>query len=307
MLWRKQFKKIQVVTHSNNLNFFLQNHNLATAFTNAPYYSKIQLANRLIVQPVCTKEKGKTHMAHYKPTATTSLLKPADMGLVYTSAQRIQLGNTELSSENEELCLFVIQGTVSYQCEANSGTAQYKDMLYIPPGKKVSLKGDDAVAIRFGAPCARETNFAHLSFNEIDSDERHKKYGSATNGTKRDVWNYIDESFNSSRFLVGICKGEPGAWTAWPPHKHGTKREEVYLYFGVDDGFALQCVYEDMDKPDAVALVKDGHLIAIKEGYHPNVGCPKSGIQYIYCMVSITPEDRNFMDLTMQSIYGDKL
>ncbi|MCL2527674.1 MAG: 5-deoxy-glucuronate isomerase [Defluviitaleaceae bacterium] len=248
---------------------------------------------------------------HCLPNETKKLLKPSDMGLVYTSAQRIELGSAEIDSGSEEICLFVVQGKVAYTYGATQGTAQYKDMLYIPPGKKILLTShsyeEDAVVIRFGAPCSRETEFAHCSFREIDGDDRHKKYGDASKGTKRDVWNYIDEKFNSSRFLVGICQGEPGAWTAWPPHKHGTKREEVYVYFGMGDGYALQCVYEDMDKPDAVALVKDGHLVAISEGYHPNVGCPKSGIQYIYCMVSVEAEDRDFMDLTMQSCYGDKL
>jgi len=249
---------------------------------------------------------------HYLPDETKKLLSPSDMGLTYTSAQRIELGqkHAELDSGDEEICLFVVQGSVSYTCGSESGTALYKDMLYLPPGRKLTLtknSKEDAVVIRFGAPCSRETDFAHCSFAHIDSDERHKRYGDPKQGTKRDVWNYIDEKFNSSRFLVGICRGEPGAWTAWPPHKHGTKREEVYVYFGMDDGFALQCVYEDMEKPDAIALVKDGHLIAISEGYHPNVGCPKSGIQYIYCMVSVAAEDRDFMDLTMQSCYGDSL
>lgn len=247
---------------------------------------------------------------HYLPNETKKLLLPSDMGLTYTSAQRIELNEPiELDSGSEEICLFIIQGPVSYTCGSESGTALYKDMLYLPPGRKLSLSKkseEDAVIIRFGAPCSRETSFAHCSFSDIDSDDRHKKYGDAKLGTKRDVWNYIDEKFDSSRFLVGICRGEPGAWTAWPPHRHGTKREEVYVYFGMDDGFALQCVYEDMDKPE-IFMVKDGHLVAIPEGYHPNVGCPKTGIQYIYCMVSVKAEDRDFMDLTMQSCYGGSL
>jgi 5-deoxy-glucuronate isomerase len=72
------------------------------------------------------------------------------------------------------------------------------------------------------------------------------------------------------------------------------------------DGFALQCVYEDMDEAK-VALVRNGDAIAIPKGYHPNVGCPKSGIRYVYCMVSIQAENRNFMDLHTQKIYGDRL
>jgi 5-deoxy-glucuronate isomerase len=73
------------------------------------------------------------------------------------------------------------------------------------------------------------------------------------------------------------------------------------------DGFAIQCVYEDMRRPDAVVLVQDGHLVTIPAGYHPNVGSPKGGIRYIYCMVSVEAGDREFMDLHIQSEYGSKL
>jgi len=244
---------------------------------------------------------------HFLPEETKSLLLPGDMNLVYTSVQRFDLGRAVIQSGREELCLVVIEGEAAYSCGDWRGTAAYMDMLYVPPGKTVSLSGENAAVIRYGAPCGRATAFAHIAFADVDGDGRHKHYGDATNGTKRDVWNYIDESFDSSRFLVGICSGALGGWTAWPPHKHGQKREEVYVYFGMKDGFGVQCVYEDMENPGAVVMVKDGHLVAIPEGYHPNAGCPKTGLQYIYCMVSTTAEDRDFMDMTTQSIYGDKL
>jgi len=53
-------------------------------------------------------------------------------------------------------------------------------------------------------------------------------------------------------------------------------------------------------------MIRDGDLISIPKGYHPNVGCPAGKISYIYCMVSKIPGDRNFMDLKIQEIYGDK-
>jgi 5-deoxy-glucuronate isomerase len=181
------------------------------------------------------------------------------------------------------------------------------DMLYLPAGSRLILRGEKACVIRYGAPCRRSTNFAHIAFSDVDADDRHKVYGKIQDGTRRDVWNYIDEKFDSGRFLVGICFGAAGGWTAWPPHEHGDKREEVYAYFNMGDGFGVQCVYSDMKNPDAVALVEDGDVIAIPGGYHPNAGCPKTGIRYIYCMVSLKEGDRNFMDLHTQSIYGDKL
>ncbi|SDI75528.1 5-deoxy-glucuronate isomerase [Propionivibrio dicarboxylicus] len=245
---------------------------------------------------------------HFKPDETLDLLKPADMGLVHTSLQRVEISSSAvvLNSGAEELCLVVIDGNLSYHCLDTAGTAELGDMLYLPINSEIRLQGGPAVLIRYGAPCQRRTSFAHIRFKDVDADDRHKTYGKTELGTRREVWNCIDEKFDSSRFLMGICYGAPGGWTAWPPHEHGEKREEVYVYFNMDDGFGLQCVYDDMRKAN-VALVQNGHVISIPSGYHPNVGCPKTGIRYVYCMVSTSAEDRNFMDLHTQEIYGNRL
>ena len=133
-----------------------------------------------------------------------------------------------------------------------------------------------------------------------------ERLGKVENGTRRDVWNYIDEAFPSGRFLTGICFGSDGGWTAWPPHEHGKEREELYVYFGMGQGFGVQCVYDEFDTANAY-VVQDGHLVSIPHGYHPNCGCPSGGLRYVYCMVSTTEGDREFMNLRTQKIFGDKL
>lgn len=245
---------------------------------------------------------------HYKPEETLKRLEPGEMGLKYTSAQRLEVrGKTEVESGAEEVCFVCIDGSVFYTFEDKKGIAEMKDMIYMPINSKISFSSDFGTIIKFGAPCDRKTTFAHIAFKDVDHDDRHKVYGKSEISTKRDVWNYIDESFDSSRFLVGICEGRDGGWTAWPPHEHGRQREESYVYFNMGDSFGAQFVYDDMDNPYTVELIRDGHLIAIPKGYHPNCGCPCGGIFYVYCMVSVKAEDRNFMDLQTQKIYGDKL
>ena len=245
---------------------------------------------------------------HFYPEETLRRIEPEEMGLRYTSAQRYLLhGAQTIYSDSEESCLVVLAGEIVFHCGKESGRATSNDMLYLPLRTKINLEGEGGIVMRFGAPCARKTSFSHILFSEVDADDRHKVYGKAENGTRRDVWNFIDEKFDSSRFLVGICQGAPGAWTAWPPHIHGKKREEVYVYFQMGDGFGIQCVYQDMSQPDTMALVQDYHLISIPDGYHPNAGCPKSGLRYVYCMVSVQAEDRQFMDLKTQEIYGSRL
>jgi 5-deoxy-glucuronate isomerase len=245
---------------------------------------------------------------HFTAAETLVRLEPAELGHRYTSLQRFKIGpgSTRIESGGEEVCLVVLEGRLDFHRGDRSGAALPGDILYLPIDDAVELARGPAAVVRFGAPCVRQTRFAHVPFAQVDADHRHKVYGTTESGTRRDVWNFIDEKFDSSRFLVGICHGAPGGWTAWPPHEHGDKREETCVYFNMGDGFALQCVYEDMDEA-RVALVRDSDAIAIPKGYHPNVGCPKSGIRYVYCMVSLTAGDRDFMDLHTQKIYGERL
>jgi 5-deoxy-glucuronate isomerase len=248
---------------------------------------------------------GKTH---FLPSETLNRLEPSDMGLKHASAQRFEVkGKVEIKSGDEEVCIVLTSGEFSYTFNGSGGTAEMRDMLYMPVDSQIELFSNDGIIFKFGAGCQRNTDFAKIAFKDVDKDSRHKIYGKSENGTKRDVWNYIDESFDSSRFLMGICSGVDGGWTAWPPHEHAKQREEIYVYFNMGDSFGVQLVYDDIETPYTVAIVKDGHLVAIPKGYHPNCGSPCGGISYIYCMVSVKAEDRSFMDLQTQKIFGSKL
>lgn len=246
---------------------------------------------------------------HFKPHELGKRLEPRDLGLVYTSAQRLEPAG-ELAVEagpGEEVCLVCIGGGCAFEHAGGHGEAALRDILYLPPGHAVRLRGDGCAWMRFGAPCSAATAFAHIRFADIDADARHKVYGDEANGTKRDVWNAIDEAFPSARFLVGFCRGRPGGWVAWPPHEHAAEREETYVYFDMGDSFGVQLVYDDMDDPYEVAMIREGHLVSVPRGYHPSCGCPKGGISYVYCMVATREGEREFMDLRCQAIFGDKL
>ena len=247
---------------------------------------------------------------HFKPAELLRGLGPEDMGLDHTYAQRLELAGQSctVDTEDHEVCLVVLEGQVDYRMAGAGGTAAGKDMLYVPRGSGVELAaGERAVLMRYGAPAHIDTDFAHIPFARIDADPaRHAVYGSLENNSRRNVWHFIGDDFNASRLMMGICRSETGGWTSWPPHEHGDKREEVYTYIDMGHGFGIQCVYEDMTDPLAVALVTEGDLVSIPRGYHPNVGCPAGVMSFIYCMVARTPGERRFMDLHIQPIYGDR-
>jgi len=180
-------------------------------------------------------------------------------------------------------------------------------MLYIPKNKKILISSKDAILMYYGAPSDQDSSIVHIKFSEIDKkQETHKIFGKSVNNTKRHVWHFIDAEFQCSRLMMGLCEGEIGGWTVWPPHEHAKEKEEVYLYFNMGKAFAVQCVYDDIDKPYAVEMIKEGDLVTVPKGYHPNVCCPGGRISYIYCMVAKEAGKRDFMDLHFQKIYGEK-
>lgn len=246
---------------------------------------------------------------HLKPKELLRRVNPGELDLEYTSVERIELeGPVEIVSEGEEICLVCMEGVFSYEVNGENGSAGFRDMLYIPCSTVIKLvSSSPAVIMKYGAPSDLKSDFAHIKFEEVDKDPgRHNIYGRKEINCRRHVWNYIDDKFPAARFLMGMCESDFGGWTAWPPHEHAEKREEVYVYFNMGKAFGIQCVYDEMDDPLAVAMVTNGDLVSVPKGYHPSVGCPAGKICYIYCMVSKKSGDRSFMDLHIQEIYGDK-
>lgn len=249
---------------------------------------------------------------HLLPHQLTRRVEAHEIGQRLTSVQRFEIReDTVIPTADEELVVVVIAGSVAFEHASVSGTATLRDTLYVPWRDALTLRaqGDELpVVMAFWVPCDRVTQFAHLPFAEADADaRRHNVYGDAEASTLRDVWDVIDGDFDSQRVLCGQAKGALGGWTAWPPHEHTLEREETYVYFDLDGSFGVQLAYDDedgMDEPHSVSLVREGHLVSIPRGFHPSVGSPAGGISYIYFMASHEREDRDFMNLRIQSAYG---
>jgi 5-deoxy-glucuronate isomerase len=234
--------------------------------------------------------------------------QPQELGLKYTSVQRhLVQGTFEFETGEQEHAIVMLSGTALIHCNDQSFSVGHLDTLYLPWHASVRIEGDNALFMRYGALSDRDLAPTLFPFSEIDANPKlHATFGSADDGTGREVWKIMNDDFLCSRLMIGICKGMPGCWTAWPPHRHGKQREEVYYYFEMDDNFAVQLVYNDIDNPDLVSIVKDGDLISIPSGYHPNYGSPAAGISYIYCMVATKPGERSFLDLEIQEQYREQ-
>ncbi len=232
-------------------------------------------------------------------------------GLDFLSCQRIELGDDHpaatVETGDEEVALVCISGQVSYEFEERAGTAGFKDFLYLPWQSRITLRADgDVVLMRIGALCDRDTDFAHIRFSDVARDpSKHQLFGAVENNTLRDVYMIIDDKFKAVRLLMGIGQGSTGGWTVWPPHEHGKEREELYVYFDMGRAFAVQCIYESLEQPLFCGIVRDGDMVAVPGGFHPNVGCPGGRISYVYAMAARVAGQRDFMALRFQQEFGD--
>ena len=116
----------------------------------------------------------------------------------------------------------------------------------------------------------------------------------------------IGKNVNAGRILAGVTFSRPGNWTSWPPHEHARMLEEAYLYFDMPDpGWGVQFVYNDPRNPELVAVVRDGDVVLMPQGFHPNVSAPGGTINFLWMMAAIREgEDRQFGVVNVQPEYA---
>ncbi len=99
---------------------------------------------------------------------------------------------------------------------------------------------------------------------------------------------------------------EPGNWTSWPPHEHAAMLEEAYLYIDMPaPAFGIQLVYTDPASPELVTVVREGDVVVMPRGYHPNVAAPGGSINFLWMMAAHREDvDRQYGVVNVQPAYA---
>ncbi|HNQ15713.1 MAG TPA: 5-deoxy-glucuronate isomerase, partial [Pyrinomonadaceae bacterium] len=64
-------------------------------------------------------------------------------------------------------------------------------------------------------------------------------------------------------------------------------------------------VYTNLDSPELVEVVREGDVIVMPEGYHPNVAAPGGSINFLWMMAANREiEDRQFGVVNVQPEYA---
>lgn len=246
---------------------------------------------------------------HISVTPATTAARHLHFGRIVLDATDAPISFSTGERETGFICL---KGTGTIAVATATGKREKRelgryDALYAPRDAEVTV-----------APSAGGCDFAELSapvegryplqvvrFSDVQKDSTlHFHTGGPS--CERNVNILIGKNVDAGRILAGVTFSSPGNWTSWPPHEHARMLEEAYLYIDMPDpGWGLQLVYNDPRDPELIAVVRDGDLVLMPQGYHPNVSSPGGTINFLWMMAAIREgEDRQFGVVNVQPEYA---
>jgi 5-deoxy-glucuronate isomerase len=82
--------------------------------------------------------------------------------------------------------------------------------------------------------------------------------------------------------------------------------EEAYLYIDMPaPWFGIQLVYTNAANPELVTVVREGDVVVMPKGYHPNVAAPGGSINFLWMMAANREDiDRQYGVVNVQPEYA---
>ncbi|MEM1509815.1 MAG: 5-deoxy-glucuronate isomerase [Thermofilaceae archaeon] len=190
-------------------------------------------------------------------------------------------------AKNREMVIACLKGRCDVDVDGASIEIGCRDTLYLSGPSELKLYSNECLVVVAEAVAKSKGLSIIRRFVEI------QPVITGMQGYRRKVYVAIGEKDPSCSLLAGYTEGFPGEWTSFPPHKHDDKLE-VYVYYGLEDGFGVQIV-EDENNAD-LYMVKNYDAVVICRGYHPNVGSPGVGINYLWILCQVEGEKNMRVD-----------
>ncbi|HEX8072324.1 MAG TPA: 5-deoxy-glucuronate isomerase [Pyrinomonadaceae bacterium] len=178
------------------------------------------------------------------------------------------------------------------------------DALYVPRDSRVEVRADGEAGCdlaEVSAPVEGSYPVQVVRFADVRQNPKlHIIAGQPP--AQRDMNVLIGSNVKAGRILFGVTFSRPGNWTSWPPHEHSAMLEEAYLYIDMPaPSFGVQFVYTDPNNPELVQVVREGDVVLMPKGYHPNVAAPGGQINFLWMMAAIREgEDRKYGVVNVQ-------
>lgn len=235
-----------------------------------------------------------------KPGRTRSVV-PGDTSAKFLHYGRIILNASDaalsFSTGTHETGFIALKGSATIVADGTAYELVPYDALYVPFDCKIEVRpgADGCDLAEISAPVTKRFPIQFVSFAEVQKDPGlHFKAGGPASGRTLNL--LLGKNVQASRLMAGVTFSEPGNWTSWPPHEHAVLAEEAYLYVDMPaPSFGVQFVYTDKSTPEVAVMVREGDVVLMPKGYHPNVAAPGGSINFIWMMAATREvEDRLF-------------
>ena len=249
-----------------------------------------------------------THVGRGRRTA----VEPGKTAARYLHYGRITLdaGDGALAFENgtHETGLVCLKGVAEVSTGGETFTLNRYDALYVPRDSRIEVRpaGEEGCDLaELSAPVEGTYPLQFVSFEEMRRNPKlHIVAGQPP--AERDMNVLIGSNVKAGRIMTGVTFSRPGNWTSWPPHEHSSMLEEAYLYIDMPaPSFGVQFVYTNPEDPELVQVVREGDVVLMPKGYHPNVAAPGGQINFMWMMAAVREgEDRKYGVVNVQPEYA---
>jgi 5-deoxy-glucuronate isomerase len=219
-----------------------------------------------------------------------------------TAARHLHYGRIILNSgdaparfetDDRETGLIVLKGSAHIVTGGNAYTVNRYDALYVPRDSSIEVRParDGCDLAEVASPVDRHHPVQFVSYKDVQKDPG-LHFAAGGPGCQRELNILLGKNVEAGRIMAGVTFSAPGNWTSWPPHEHAVLAEEAYLYIDMPaPAFGVQLVYTNRTDPEVATIVREGDVVLMPAGYHPNVAAPGGPINFLWMMAANREDD----------------
>lgn len=198
-----------------------------------------------------------------------------------------------VDTQDRETALIALNGSAHVRAEGTTYTLNRYDALYVPRDTSIEVtpgpQGGDLAEI--SSPVVKHHPVQFVAYSEVQKNPG-LHFAAGGPGCQRELNILIGKNVEAGRLMAGVTFSAPGNWTSWPPHEHAVLAEEAYLYIDMPaPAFGVQLVYTNRTDPEVATIVREGDVVLMPAGYHPNVAAPGGQINFLWMMAANREDD----------------
>lgn len=211
-------------------------------------------------------------------------------------------------TEDHETGLICLNGQASVTTGDDAFTLGRYDSIYVPRDSRIEVLTTDGCDLaEVSASVEKPYPLQFVSFADVRNDPA-LHFIAGQPPIERDLNILLGKNVEAGRIMAGVTFSSDGNWTSFPPHEHQDMLEEAYLFIDMPaPQWGIQMVYTDLDEPEIVEVVREGDVVLMPQGYHPNVAAPGGSINFLWMMAANREGiDRQFGVVNVQPEYAAK-